>query len=171
MTVSTFGSHFTSKSSSRSANRSGSLQCCQNVAPWSFNFIFRNRKKFTVGEVRWVGRLRDDCRIRRSQKLLYSEWHVSWNLVMIQGPGFISPLVWKFAPDVFPQSPQNITIEFLIHCLSWWNKFLIHYDGNVKICHIFCRGCCWSSSRTLFIIGWYTSVLETLKPFVGFHLA
>ena len=46
---------------------------------------------------------------------------------MMQGPGVVAPLVWKFAPDVFPQSPQNIAIEFSIHCLSF-----MHNAFNVK---------------------------------------
>jgi hypothetical protein len=51
---------------------------------------------------------------------------------MMHGPGVVVPLVWKFAPDVVPQSPQNIAIEFFIHCLSWWSKFFMNDDFNVK---------------------------------------
>jgi hypothetical protein len=51
---------------------------------------------------------------------------------MVQDPGFVAPLVWTFAPEVFPQSPQNVAIEFSIHRLSCWNKFLMHDAFNVK---------------------------------------
>jgi hypothetical protein len=29
--------------------------------------------------------------------------------------------------------PQNVTTEFSIHHLSWWNKFLMHHAFSVKI--------------------------------------
>jgi hypothetical protein len=45
---------------------------------------------------------------------------------MMQGPGVVAPPLWMFAPDVFPQSPQNVATEFFNHHLSWWNKFLVH---------------------------------------------
>jgi hypothetical protein len=51
---------------------------------------------------------------------------------MLQGPGDDVPLVWTFVLDVFPHSPQNIAIEFSIHRLSWWNKFLMHDAFSVK---------------------------------------
>jgi hypothetical protein len=50
---------------------------------------------------------------------------------MVQDPGVVAPLVWTFAPDVFPQSPQKVAIEFSIHRLSW-NKFLMDDAFNVK---------------------------------------
>ena len=78
--------------------------------PLSFNFIFGNRKKITGDEVRWVGRMGDDCRIRRSQNLPHKERRVSRSVVMMQDPGVVAPLVWMFAPDVFPQSPRNVAI-------------------------------------------------------------
>jgi len=43
---------------------------------------------------------------------------VSWSIVMIQGPIVVAPLVCGFALDVFPQSPQNVAIEFSLHSLS-----------------------------------------------------
>jgi hypothetical protein len=36
-------------------------------------------------------------------------------------------------PDVFPQSPQTVAVEFSIHRLSWWNKFLMDDAFNVKL--------------------------------------
>jgi hypothetical protein len=51
---------------------------------------------------------------------------------MMEGPRVVAPPVWIFAPDVFPQLPQIIAIEFFIHHLSWWNKFLVHYAFYVK---------------------------------------
>jgi hypothetical protein len=54
-------------------------------------------------------------------------------VVMVQVPGIVVPLDWTFAPDVFPQLPQNIAIEVSIHGLSWWNKFLMHIAFSVKI--------------------------------------
>jgi hypothetical protein len=52
---------------------------------------------------------------------------------MMQGLGVVAPLLWTFAPDVFRQSPQNVTVEFSIQRLSWWNKFLMHYAFTVKL--------------------------------------
>jgi hypothetical protein len=37
-----------------------------------------------------------------------------------------------FAPDIFPQPPQNIATEVSIHSLSWWNIFLMHDAVIVK---------------------------------------
>jgi hypothetical protein len=52
---------------------------------------------------------------------------------MMQDPGVVAPLVWMFAPDVFPHSPQDVAIEFSIHRLSWWNKFIMHDAFSVKL--------------------------------------
>jgi hypothetical protein len=119
-----------SASSSRPAIRSGSLQCCQNVAPWA-SISSLGKGKITGGEVRLVGRVRDDCCVRRSQNLPHNERRVSRSVVMMQRSGVSAPLVWTFARHVFPQSPQNGAIEFSIHHLSCWNKFLMH-DVSVK---------------------------------------
>ena len=51
---------------------------------------------------------------------------MSQSIVFMQGPGVVVQLVWTFALDVFPHSPQDVAIEFSIHHLSWWNKFLMH---------------------------------------------
>ena len=45
-----------------------------------------------------------------AQKLLHNKRHVSQS-VMMQGPG-VAPLVWTFALDVFPQSPENVAMNF-----------------------------------------------------------
>ena len=42
-------------------------------------------------------------------------------------------IIWMFAPNDFPQSPQNVAIEFFIHCLSWLNKFLVHDAFNIFV--------------------------------------
>jgi hypothetical protein len=70
---------------------------------------------------------------------------------MMQDLGAAVPLVWIFVLDFFPHLPQNIAIEFSIHRLSWWNKFLMHNAFNVKLCRIFSRSG-GRSSRMLFII-------------------
>ena len=80
----------------------------------------------------------DDCRIRRSQKLPHNERRVSWSVVMMQDLGVVSSLVWMFAPDVFPQLPRNVAIQFSIHRLSCWNKFLMHDAFNCLLfVHVF----------------------------------
>jgi len=53
-------------------------------------------------------------------------------IVMTQGPGIVVPLVCTLVLNVFPLSRQSITIEFSIHCLCWWNKFLMHDAFVVK---------------------------------------
>jgi len=67
-----------------------------------------------------------------AQKLLHNERRVSQNVLMLQGPGFVAPLVWTFALDVYLQSSQNVTIEFSIHRLTWWNEFLMYDVFSVK---------------------------------------
>ena len=66
-------------------------------------------------------------------KNFHNERHVSRSIVMMQGPGVVVPLVWSFALDVFCHSPQNAAIEFSIHCLYGWNKFLMHDAFIVKL--------------------------------------
>ena len=124
MIGSTAGSHFASAPSSHPAIRSGSLQCWQNVSPWA-SILSSGIEKTTGGEVRRVGRMGDDCRHRRSQKLSHNERRVSRSVV--------APLVWTFAPGVFPRSPQNVAMEFSIHRLPWSNKFLMHDAFNVEL--------------------------------------
>jgi len=51
---------------------------------------------------------------------------------MMQEPEVFVALAWRFAPDVFPQSPQNVAIYFSLHHPSCWNKFLMHVAFNVK---------------------------------------
>jgi hypothetical protein len=58
--------------------------------------------------------------------------HGSWIIVMMQGPGVVVRLIWTFALDIFHQSSQNVTTEFTIHHLFWWNKFLMHDAFSVK---------------------------------------
>jgi hypothetical protein len=64
--------------------------------------------------------------------MLHNGQCVSWSFVMMPGPGVLAPLVWTFVPDVYPQSPKNVAIEFFIHHLAWWNKFLMHGAINWK---------------------------------------
>ena len=58
---------------------------------------------------------------------------MSWSVVTKHGPGVVASLIWTFVPDVFPQLPQNVTIEFSIDHLSWWNKFLTHHAFNIQL--------------------------------------
>jgi hypothetical protein len=52
---------------------------------------------------------------------------------MMQGSGVVVPLVSIFVLDFFPHSPQSIAIEFSIHRLSWWNKFLMQDAVSGKL--------------------------------------
>jgi hypothetical protein len=60
---------------------------------------------------------------------------------MVQGTaGIVASMDWMFAPDVFPQPPQNIAIEISIHGVSWWNKFLMrnaYKNKSTLISHCF----------------------------------
>jgi hypothetical protein len=47
-------------------------------------------------------------------------------LEVCHNAGVVAPFTWTFVPNVFLQSPQNVAIEFFIHHLGWWNKFLMH---------------------------------------------
>jgi len=111
----TSGSHFASASSSRSAIRSGSLQSCQNVAPWvsiSSSSTGENHKG------------RGPMSREGGGRLSYTTQQATLDPECCQG--VVAPLVWRFAPDVFPHLPQDVVIEFSIHRMSWWNKFLMH---------------------------------------------
>jgi hypothetical protein len=50
----------------------------------------------------------------------------------MQGSEVAAPLVSTFARDVFPESPQNVALEFSILRLSCWNKFLMHDASNIE---------------------------------------
>ena len=132
MIRSTAGSHFTSASSSHPAIWSGSLHCCQNITPWAAIYL-QEQETITGNEFQWVGRVGDDCHLRRSPKLPQQATPERQSVVMMQGPGVVAPLVWSFAPDVFCQASQNAAVEFSIHSLSWWNKFLMHDTFIVKL--------------------------------------
>ena len=51
---------------------------------------------------------------------------------MIQCPRDFATLLQRWSPVVFPRSPQNVAIEYSIHRLSGWNKFLMHDAFNIK---------------------------------------
>jgi hypothetical protein len=60
---------------------------------------------------------------------------------MVQGlPGIVASMDWVFAPDIFPQPPQNIATEIPIRGVSWWNKFLMrnaYKNESTLISHCF----------------------------------
>jgi hypothetical protein len=66
------------------------------------------------------------CHVHRSQKLPHNKRCICWSVVMMQGPGVVAPFVQTFALEVFPQSSWKVAI----HCLSWWNKFLMQDAFN-----------------------------------------
>ena len=45
----------------------------------------------------------DDCRVRRSKKLLNNQRRVSVCFFVILGPGIFAPIFWTFMPDVLIQ--------------------------------------------------------------------
>jgi len=73
--------------------------------PLSLNFNFGNRKKITGGEVRWVGRVVGWPSCSWAPKTA-TKWATRepdfFFLFTMQVPGVIAPLVWTFAPNVFP---------------------------------------------------------------------
>jgi len=77
------------------------------------------------------GRVVDDCHLRRSPITAAQE--MTHKLVRCHdaGPRSCATCLYIGA-KCFPQLPQRIAIEFSIHCLSWWNKFLMHDAFNVK---------------------------------------
>ena len=131
MIGSTAGSHLASASSSCPAIQSGSLQCCQKL-PLELQFHLWESEKVTGGEVQRVGRAWDGCRLRKSQKLPH-ECHASHSVVMMQGPGVVTPLAWTFTPDVSLNPLRMSQYNFSFHRLSWWNKFLMHDAFSVKL--------------------------------------
>jgi hypothetical protein len=72
---------------------------------------------------------------------------------MTLGPGVVAAFLWTFLLDVFVQSPQNFAREFKIHRMSWWKKFLMYNDFNIKnFVKFYGRGSGRRSSRKIFII-------------------
>jgi hypothetical protein len=57
---------------------------------------------------------------------------VSQSIVMMPCLGIVAPLVWMFVPDIFPQLPQTVAIEFFSRRLFWWIKFLMDDAFSVK---------------------------------------
>jgi hypothetical protein len=96
-----------------------------NRRPFSFNFIFGNRKKSQgakSGGVRWVG---NDSHFVFLQKLLGKDGSVRRGVVMVKQPGLFSPKFGATSSHVFTQSPQNLAVEPGIHSLVCWDKFFV----------------------------------------------
>ena len=63
------------------------------------------------------------CRTKRNAWLRKLSWCILARVV--------SPTLWRFAPEFFFLLPRKFAIEFSVHRLSWWNKFLKHEAFNV----------------------------------------
>ena len=105
----------------------------------------------------------DDCRVRGSQELLHNERRVSRSVVSF-GTNFAAMHRMLSSPDKIPWHVPYDSRTMLQ--TSWFFQDILSH-----FCHILSRGSCRRSSRTLFIIDWHPSVLETLKPFVGLRAA
>jgi hypothetical protein len=70
----------------------------------------------------------------------------------------------------FPQSSQNVVIEFSIHRLSWRNTFLMHHIISVKPLPIF-RSWFRSKFKNALYRRLTSTVLVMCKTFVGLRLA
>jgi hypothetical protein len=88
-----------------------------NWRPFSFNFIFGNRKKSQGA------RSGNNRHFAFRQKLLGEDGSVRRCGVMVTQPGLFSPKFGATSPHVFTQSPQNFTVEPGIHSLFCWDKF------------------------------------------------
>ena len=137
----TFRSHFTSVSTSRSVIWSRSPHCCQNVTP-RVSVSFSGIGKKSQDKVCWVGRLGDDCHIRRSQKLPHNKPYV-WD----------GALSWFRAQELLHHISGRLHRMFFVSHLRTLQKnfpFTIHRPGGTNslctmsslsnFCHIFGHG-------------------------------
>ena len=131
--------------------QSGSLQCCKNIAPWS--------SVSSLGIVKRRGRfqLSTDSNAYFLLITAHQPWHIFCCI------GLLVELVWQNSLAHSTQQ-SNIVANIFSHSSPVFQDSLLHF------LYIFGHGSGLMSFRTL-IIGWHPSILETLKPFVGWRLA
>jgi hypothetical protein len=89
-----------------------------NRRPFSFNFIFRNRKNSHGAKSGEYGGWGDENHFVFRQKLLGEDGSVTRSVVMVKQPGLFSPKLGATSSHVFTQSPQNVAVEHGIHSLA-----------------------------------------------------
>jgi hypothetical protein len=95
-----------------------------NRRPFSFDFIFGNRKKSQGAKWGEYGGWGMTAIFFR-QKLLGEDGSVRRGVVMVKQPGLFSPKFGATSSHVFTQSPQNFAVEPGIHSLACWDKFFV----------------------------------------------
>ena len=77
-----------------------------NWRPFSFNFIFGNRKKSQVAKLGEYGGWGDNSNFVFHQKRVGEDGSVRWGIVMKKQPGLFSPKLGAMSSHFFTQSPQ-----------------------------------------------------------------
>ena len=103
------------------------------ILPFQSKFHFREHGELTGGQVRWARRVRISGHAIFCQEFPHNEWGVCRRIVMVQKPLSFLPHLRLFAPHIFPQSPQNLTVKIPIDILTRWNKLIMHNSSNVII--------------------------------------
>ena len=98
-----------------------------NRCPFSFSFIFGNRKKSQGAKLR-------DCGGWGVVTILFSARNccVRTEVFMVKQPGLFLPKFGATSSHVFTQSLQNVSVEPEIHILACWDKFFVHNPLDVK---------------------------------------
>jgi hypothetical protein len=93
-----------------------------NWRPFSFNFVFGNKKKSQGVKSGECGRWGDVSRYVFHQKVLGEDWGVRRGVVMLKQPGLFSPEFWATSLHFFTLPPQNVAVEPEIHSLAYWER-------------------------------------------------
>ena len=72
-----------------------------------------------------------DC-VGAAKKLACFQCSVSWRVVMMEHPIAITTQFRSFAPNVFPQTLENGTVELCVDSLSLGDEFPVHNTANVE---------------------------------------
>ena len=118
------GSPFLSEQQITLCNSACISSVVSNWRPFSFNFIFGNRKKLQ-GAKSWeysgwgmtaILLFTRNCWVRTDMWDRALSWWSSQVLVK----------VWMISSHVFTHSPQNVAVEPEIHSLACWGEFFVH---------------------------------------------
>jgi hypothetical protein len=106
------------------------ISLVSNRRPFSFNFIFGNRKKYhgaKSGEYGGWGMIV----ILFFARNCWARTEVRRGDVIVKQPCLFSQF-WATSSHVFTQSPQSIAVEPGIHSLAYWDKFFVYNPLDVK---------------------------------------
>ena len=74
------------------------------------------------------------------QKFTDKEWRVSRCIVMVQHPGVVSPRLRPLPSYCRRQTPQDVSVELFIDCLTTWNILTNHSNHFLNAIVVHWRG-------------------------------